>query len=168
MDIKGYDLLKDLCNNNSDFKNIIDEGLKNGTIRHFNEEEWNKINSQNFMSPSDEIKEFSDIFTLGLNIGSCVYTSRQLSYSYDDVDLVTGILPIIKGTKNAEKVGGHGWLENETSIIDTSLMLVINKSLKDKIGYIEETRISQEQLRNDARYQARKTFVNDSSLRRKK
>ena len=44
----------------------------------------------------------------------------------------------LKGTLNAEKEGGHYWLETPKSIIDTSLMLVIDKSLKNKLRYIEE------------------------------
>lgn len=167
MYIKGYDLLKDLCNNNNTLKQTILEGFKNGTIRLFNEEEWDKINSQNFMPPSNEIKSFSEIFLLGLNIGSCVYTSKQLSYSYDDVDRVSGFVPLLKGTKNAPN-GGHAWLENETSIIDTSLMLVIDKSLKSKFGYIEEYRLTSEDLLNDNIYQARKKFVNDNSINKTK
>lgn len=163
MYIKGYDLLKDLCNNNNTLKQIILEGFKNGTIRLFNEEEWDKINSQNFVPPSSELKKFSDIFLLGLNIGSCVFTSKQLSYSYDNVDRVSGIVPFLKGTKNSPN-GGHAWLENDTSIIDTSLMLVIDKSLKSELGYIEEIRLTSEDLLNDSIYQARKKFVNDKSI----
>ena len=114
------------------------------------------------------MKEFVDMFLLGYNIGNCVGASRQLSYSFNDVDIVSGVLPIIKGTLNAEKEGGHCWLENDCFIIDTSLMLVIDKSLRDDFGYIEENRITKESLRKSQVYQARKDFVNDSGLRRKK
>ena len=34
-------------------------------------------------------EEFLDLFTLGYNIGNCVGTSKQLSYSYDNVDIVS-------------------------------------------------------------------------------
>jgi len=167
MYIKGYDLLKDLCNNNNTLKQIILKGFEEGTIRFFNENEWNKIDSQNFVSPTKNAKNFIDIFLLGLNIGSCVYTSKQLSYSFDDVDLVSGIVPFLKGTKNSPN-GGHAWLENNSSIIDTSLLLVIDKSLKNDLGYIEECRISSEVLANNSIYQARKKFVNDISFKQKK
>ena len=60
------------------------------------------------------------------------------------------------------------WLETPTSIIDTSLMLVIDKSIKDEIGYIEEQRVTHLQLLTSKNYQARKDFVNDINLRRKK
>ena len=37
------------------------------------------------------------MFLLGYNIGNCVGTTRQLSYSYYNADIVSGILPIFKG-----------------------------------------------------------------------
>ena len=108
------------------------------------------------------------MFSLGYNIGNCVGTSRQLSYSYCNVDIVSGIFPLLKGTLNAEKEGGHCWLETTTNIIDTSLMLVIDKSLKNKLGYIEEQRLTAFQLANSPNYQARKEFVNDKNLNHKR
>ena len=47
-------------------------------------------------------------------------------------------------------------------------MLVIDKSIKDEIGYIEEQRVTHLQLLTSKNYQARKDFVNDINLRRKK
>ena len=166
-DMKCYDLFKKFYEENEAFKNIIDENM-NTKIRFFAEEEWDKIKNQNFMSPIPELKEFIDMFILGYNIGNCSGTSRQLSYSYNDVDIVSGILPMLKGTRNAEKEGGHVWLENDNYIIDTSLMLVIDKSLKDKLGYIEEQRVTKYDLMRSSNYQARKEFTNDESLKPKK
>ena len=123
--IKGYGLFLDLYKNNSEFQNLISKGIKDGMIRFFGDEEYRRINSQNFVSFIPNINEFIDIFTMGYNIGDCVGISKQLSYSYDNVDIVSGILPILKGTLNAEKEGGHCWLETPDEIIDTSLMLVI-------------------------------------------
>ena len=162
--IKGFKLFWDLYNTNAKFKEIISKNIKEGKIRFFNEEEWNKIKNQNFISPIPEMKEFIDMFILGYNIGNCIGAARQLSYSYDNVDIVTGILPIIKGTLNAEKEGGHGWLETPTKIIDTSLLLVIDKDLKEEIGYKEEQRITSYDLARNSKYQARKEFVNDHTL----
>lgn len=167
-DIKAYDLFWNLYNNNPNFQRIVSENLQNGKIRFFNENEWEKIKNQNFVSPLKEMKTFTDMFLLGYNLGNCVGTCRQLSYSYDDVDIVSGILPILKGTINAIEEGGHCWLETPTYIIDTSLMLIINKSLKDTFGYIEEERLTAFALRQMPRYQARKEFVNDKNLRKKK
>ena len=166
--VKTYEFLQHLLNKYPNFKKIFDENILTGKIRFFGDEEFSKIRSQNFVSPVSEAKDFEDIFILGYNIGDCVGTSRQLSYSYDNVDIVSGILPILKGTLNAEKEGGHCWLETPTSIIDTSLMLVIDKSLKDEIGYIEEQRITSNQLLWSQYYQARKDFVNDRGLNNKK
>ena len=115
-DLKCYELFKKLYEENENFKKIIDENM-NDKIRFFSEEEWDKIKEQNFMSPVKELNEFIDMFTLGYNIGNCAGTSRQLSYSYNDVDIVSGILPMLKGTLNAEKEGGHVWLENDKYII---------------------------------------------------
>ncbi|MGM9876274.1 MAG: hypothetical protein ACI310_03490 [Bacilli bacterium] len=162
---RAFALFWRLYNDDSNFSKIIDENLKKGKIRFFNDTEWNKIQKQNFISPFKEIKEFIDLFLLGYNIGNCVGTSRQLSYSYNNVDIVSGILPILKGTLNAEKEGGHCWLETPESIIDTSLMLVIDKSLKSDLGYIEEQKITSVQLSCSPNYQARKEFVNDENLR---
>lgn len=162
---KAYDQLKELYNTNPSFKALITEQFSKGTIRLFNEEEFSKIKSQNFVSPVRELKEFIDLFILGYNIGNCVGTIRQLSYSYDNVDIVSGILPILKGSRNAEKEGGHCWLETTRNLIDTTLMLVIDKSLKTQLGYQEEQRITATQLQNMHRYQARKEFVNDPNLK---
>jgi len=162
--IKAFDLFWEIYNKKTDFYRIINESFKNGRIRFFNDGEWDKIDTQNFVSPIKEMKEFRDMFLLGFNIGNCVGTSRQLSYSYSNVDIVSGILPILKGTLNAEKEGGHCWLETPDKIIDTSLMLVIDKSLKNELGYVEEQRITSSQLAGSSNYQARKEFVNDKSL----
>lgn len=166
--IKGLDLFYHLYNTNVSFKKIIDENFKNGKIRFFNDEEWDKIKNQNFISPIPELKTFADMFILGYNIGNCIGASRQLSYSYRNVDIVSGKLPLIKGTLNAEKEGGHGWLENDKYIIDTSLMLVIDKSLKETIGYIEERRITAHELSTSPIYKARREYVNDKNINRHK
>lgn len=163
--IKAFDLFWQLYQNNHSFKKLIDDSFKNNQIRFFNEEELNKIKSQNFIHPiNPDIHEFEDIFILGKNIGNCVGISRQLSYSYNNVDLVSGILPILKGTINAKDLGGHAWIETKDSIIDTSLMLVIDKSLKDAFGYIEENRITSNELKKDQFYQSRKEWTNDQNL----
>jgi len=167
--IKAFELFWQLYHNNSKFKKLIDEEFKNKKIRFFNEEELNKIRNQNFIHPNNPlIKEFEDIFILGQNIGNCVGISRQLSYSYNNVDLVTGTLPILKGTLNAKDLGGHAWIETKDKIIDTSLMLVIDKTLKDDFGYIEENRKTASMLKQDKNYQTRKEFVNDLNLKPKK
>lgn len=165
---KAYDLFNKLYSENIQFKYFVNKYMELGLVRFFNEEEWDKIKSQNFsLDLSSDVKEFYDLFILGYNYGSCVTTSKLLSYSYNDVDLVSGILPLIKGLKNSEKLGGHCWLENAKYIIDTSLMLIIDKSLKEDFGYQEEHRITSYQLSRDSIYQKTKEFVNDKSLKKK-
>ncbi|MEG1457374.1 MAG: hypothetical protein RR984_02700 [Bacilli bacterium] len=167
-DIKAYSLVKDLCNKNLKFKEFLESNISSGRIRFFGDEEWCKIRSQNFVSPNDEMKDFEDLFLLGYNIGNCVGTSRQLSYSYSNADIVSGVFPLLKGTLNAEKEGGHCWLETPQSIIDTTLMIVLDKSLKCELGYIEEQRVTSYQLSSSSNYQARKEFVNDLSIRNRR
>ena len=142
--------------------------MKAGRIRFFGEPELNKITSQNFMSLDPQMREFIDMFTLGFNIGNCAGAARQLSYSYDYVSIVSGILPILKGTTNAEKEGGHVWLEDRSTIIDTSLMLIIDKRLKKEFGYIEEQKITPDMLANFMLYQTAKEFANDPPIKSQK
>ncbi len=165
--IKAYDLFWKFYNGDEHFQSVVKENMEKGKLRFFDENEWNKICSQNFVSLVPDMKEFIDMFTLGYNIGNCVGASRQLSFSYDDVDIVSGILPILKGTLNAEKEGGHCWLETPTKVIDTTLMLVFDKDLKKDFGYVEEQRVTSFQLGQSSSYQARKEFVNDASLKKK-
>lgn len=164
---KGFDLLKELSQKHEWFNKIINENIQNGKIRPFNEEEWGKIKQQNYSSPSPLMKEFMDMFTLGLNIGNCKNAALQFSYSYDNVDIVCGTVPILKGTLNAEKEGGHWWLETYDKIIDTSFLLVIDKNLKSELGYQENQRITSSQLRKHKFYQARKQYTLDQNLKPK-
>lgn len=165
---EAFNLFYSLYNKNANFHRIIDKGMKEGKIRFFNSTEWNKIESQNYRKNPrvPKIEEFSDMFKYGLNIGNCGGASRQLSFSYDDVDWVAGILPILKGTRNAEKEGGHMWLENRSSIIDTSLMLVIDKSYKSELGYIEESRIRSYTLNSDRMYSTAKEFATSRDFKK--
>ena len=165
---KAYELLNNLCKKDEKFKKLILENILNEKIRFFGEEEWEKINSQNFISCISGVNTFIDMFNLGYNIGNCVGMSRQLSYSYNNVDIVSGILPILKGTLNAEKEGGHCWLETDSQIIDTTLMMIIDKSLKSEFGYIEEERVTASRLKKMKNYQARKDWVNDKNINKHK
>ena len=162
----AFDFYKKLYISNPEFQEIIKTYMKTKQIRFFGEPEWIKIESKNFIPIVGNAPEFIDMFRLGYNEGNCVMMTRLLSYSYDDVDIVSGILPLLKGTRNAEVEGGHCWLEDKFTIIDTSLMLVIDKSLKETLGYIEEQRITASDLRKSPMYVAHKEFVRDSSLKR--
>lgn len=159
---KAFDLFWNFYNNDLKFKELISKNFELGKIRFFDADEYDKITSQNFISPFPDVNTFMELFIKGYNIGNCVGTARQLSYSYNLIDIVTGTLPMLKGTLNAEKEGGHCWLETEDEIIDTTFMLVIKKELKDKFGYIEEERLTAKDLRKMQFYQARKELVNDT------
>lgn len=165
---KGFEFLDELCEENTDFSNSVLEGISNGCIRKFDNREWELIKKQNYVSLINGVEDFFDMFVLGYNKGNCVGASRQLSYSYDDVDIVSGRVDILVGTLNAEKEGGHCWLENDVHIIDTSLLLVIDKKIASKLGYHEEQRVTSYHLENSAQYVARKKYVNDQDLMKNK
>lgn len=167
--IKGYDLFWHFYNNNAEFKKIIDEGMESGKIRFFNETEWEKIESQNFsynLKKDDVVIDtFIKVFESGYNIGFCARCSKLLSYSYNDVDIVNGYFPLLKGTLNSP-TGKHTWLENYNSIIDTTLLLVIDKSLKEKLGYSDLFRTTSFDLNSDHIYQVEKDRATDTNLKR--
>lgn len=164
-DFKGYDCLNKLFEKNLKFKKFILENIKLGKIRYFGEEEWEKIKNQNYVSIHPQVKNFYDIFRLGGNEGNCTGCSKQLSYSYDDISIAGGLLPILAGTRNCLE-GEHTWLETDKHVIDTSFLLVIDKSLKEEIGYQTENIYTPSMLYNDPIYSARKEFVNDPNLKR--
>lgn len=158
IDYKCYDLLKQKLKDDISFREIISEGLKSGKIRKFDESLWNKIKMQNIR----RINSFEDVFVKGANIGYCTPTSLQLSYSLDSCEICGGILPILEGTNNSLD-GSHTWISYKNEIIDTTLMLIIQKDYSNKLGYIEENR------RNpaiDPRYQATKEWTNDPNIRK--
>ena len=77
---KCYSELLKLLSQNQEFKNAIVQGVKEGKIRRFDEELWEKIRTQNIRA----INNFEDVFIDGTNIGYCTVASKQLSYSLDD------------------------------------------------------------------------------------
>lgn len=155
-DYKCFDLLKEKLQDEK-FKNIIEKGIREGKITGFTEDMWSLIDNQNVRI----ISNFTDIFKDGYNIGGCTTVSKQLSYSYDNVYICGGVLDILRGTKNSIN-GEHTWLEVGNKIIDTSLMLVIDLSLKDDIGYKESNRYNPN---TNPIYCATKEFTNDENLK---
>ncbi len=158
---KCYDTLKTLLSKNEDFKKCIISGIKEGKISGFSNELWDKLNKQNLRSPG--VKSFVDVFVDGYNQGYCTVCAKQVSYSLDICYLCGGILPILKGTINCQD-GNHTWIEYKDKIIDTTLMLVIDKNFKNQLGYIEENRYNPN---NDPIYSATKEFTNDTSIKKK-
>ena len=154
---KCYSELLKLLSQNQEFKKAIVQGVKEGKIRRFDEELWEKIRTQNIRA----INNFEDVFIDGTNIGYCTVASKQLSYSLDDCYICGGVLPILKGTENCDD-GSHTWILHNSEIIDTTLMLIIDKDYAEKIGYIEENRYNPN---NDYIYLATKEFTNDPDIK---
>lgn len=158
---KGLSILYDLLNNNDDFNQKFRRFLKLNFILPFDEEVYDKISSQNIRV----IDNFLTVFENGLNLGCCTPTAKQLSYSYDNVDLVSGINKYLIGTINSPN-GEHSWLEIGDIIYDTTLMVKINKSIAHELGYIEEVRITYRELNCDSVYISSKEFTNDINLKK--
>lgn len=75
-DYKCYDELKRLYSNDENFKKVVDDGVRIGSITGFSEGIWQKINAQNL----NTVNNFEDVFVEGNNIGGCVVAARQLSF----------------------------------------------------------------------------------------
>ena len=160
-DYKCYDILKYLLSTNDEFRKIIVEAIKEGKVRGFSNELWDKLNTQNLRFSG--IENFDDIFRNGFNLGYCTPCSKQVSYSLNNCFICGGILPILKGTINCPN-GEHTWIEYNGRILDTSLMLDIDSSLSQKIGYLKENEYNP----NDNKiYCSAKEFANDPSFRSK-
>ena len=59
-DFRGYDLLNYLMLKDSDFNDVVSLGLRTGFIRKFNDLEWDKISSIDYIMNGC----FSDFFSL--------------------------------------------------------------------------------------------------------
>ena len=158
---KCYDTIKSLLEKNEEFRNIIINGIKENKIWGFDQDLWQKLESQNLRSPG--VKSFVDVFRDGYNQGYCTVCAKQVSYSLNTCYICGGTLPILKGTTNCQD-GEHTWIEYQNTIIDTTLMILIDKEYSKKIGYIEENRYNPN---NDRIYSATKEFTNDMTIKRR-
>ncbi len=156
-----YDTLKKLLLENENFKLKFIKGITENKIKGFNKELWLKLENQNLRSPG--VNSFIDVFKEGYNQGYCTVCAKQVSYSLDTCYICGGVLPLIKGTINCPD-GTHTWIEYQNKIIDTTLMLIIDNSYKDELGYIEENRYNPNY---DSIYSATKEFTNDSSIKKR-
>lgn len=158
---KCYDLIKNILKNNDEIANIINDGLISGKIRGFDENLLQKFNELNIRWP---VKDLDEVLKMGGNIGGCTTMAYQLSFLFDNCYKCAGFLPIVKGTKNSDD-GRHTWVESENGwIFDTSLMLIIHNSYKDKLGYIENIRELYSSLRF---YSIQKEFALDKSIKKR-
>lgn len=85
-----------------------------------------KIFNIDFIDGNKKIN-LKEIFKNGYNIGNCLLTAHYISTALPDSSICTGKVAILKGTKNSDQ-GDHVWIETEDYIIDTTLMITINKS----------------------------------------
>ena len=157
---KCFDLLKQLLNENLEFRNIIEKGVKEHKIFGFNEELWTKINNQNIRG----IDNFESVFRDGANIGYCTVAAKQLSYSLDNPYICGGTVKYLVNTPKSPD-GSHTWILNDNYIIDTTLMLIIDKSYMNKLGYVEENKYNPN---IDPIYNAAKDFTLDTSLKKER
>lgn len=159
-DYKCYDTLKQLLQNDS-FYNVILEGIRTKKILPYSIELWEKLKRQNIRAKG--VNSFLEVLRDGYNQGYCTVASKQVSYSLDKCYICGGTLPILAGTTNC-KDGSHTWIEYGNFIIDTTLMIMIDESYADKIGYIEENRYNPN---DNPIYIAAKEYTNDVNLRAK-
>lgn len=155
---KCYNELKKLIVNNPKFKAVLIKGIVTGKVYGFPEELWEKIDEQRIR----RISSFEDVFRDGVNIGYCTVAAKQLSYSFNDVYLCGGTLPILEGSTNCPN-GSHTWISSEGNVIDTTLMLIINEEYSKEFGYIEENRYDPS---IDSIYNATKEFTLDKSVKK--
>ena len=157
-DYKCFNLLIELFNQNEEFRNIIIEGYNKKMIMPFSEEIWNEIRNQNIR----EINSFEDVFKYGYNIGNCTWTSKQLSYSFDNIFICGGTNRFLENTQNS-KDGTHTWILNNNYIIDTSLMLLIHKDYQNILGYNEENKYNP---MDNQFYRISKDFATDPNFKK--
>lgn len=112
----------------------------------------------------------TDIFRIGLNIGSCGLTSRYMHYllstessssKKEKLLYQLGSLKALIGTKSGDfisKDGGHAWVCYDDMIYDPTLLVKIPQNLAKDLGY-EVTRIlSYESANSFSEYSL---FLND-------
>ena len=155
-----YKILRDLVENNPDFRKKLQEGIAQGKIYGFNEDVWEKIALQNIRN----IDSFETVFKKGYNLGNCTPASKQLSYSFRDVEICGGVVDYLIGTQNSPD-GSHTWMVSGGEIYDTTLMLVIDETYaKKSFTYDEQNRV--DPTRSPI-YCATREFTNDPELRPK-
>lgn len=154
---KGTKIMRELLENNEEFRNIIIEGIKSGKIDGFDDELWTKIDNQNIV----RINSFLDVFKEGANLGYCTVAAKQLSYSFpNDCLIAGGVVEFLKGTENS-KDGSHTWIVWNGKIYDTTFMVSIDLEYANRLKYVQENIYNPME---DDKYCARKEFTNDPSL----
>lgn len=93
------------------------------------------------------------IFDDGYNIGNCLLTANYVSSVIPEASICTGRVDILKGTKNSPK-GDHVWIETDDEIIDTTLMISVDKENYISSHYELESRITPHFLPDEISYQS--------------
>ena len=75
-DFRGYDLLNYLMLKNRDFNDVVSLGLRTGFIRKFNDLEWDKISSIDYIM-NGCFSDFFSFFKEGYNIGSSSFVVKN-------------------------------------------------------------------------------------------
>ncbi|NLC47976.1 MAG: hypothetical protein GX758_01270 [Tenericutes bacterium] len=160
--IKGSKLLEEMLQNNK-FKTLVAKGILENKIKPLLTEEFiEKMEQQNCRGYSSVYNIFVD----GKNIGTCNATSTEISYMFNNVDLVGGINPFFEGTP-ASPNGVHSWLETDKELLDTSTLMIVDKSYIKSLEYNENIRFNSHNLFSNTNYQLAKEFACDRSLKRK-
>ena len=157
IEFKCFDLLKQKLKEDSSFREIIKQGIKQGLISKFPRELFDLVCSQNIRAPFEVIQIFID----GANIGNCTRMSKIISYSLNNCEICGGTVKYLIGSKNSPD-GQHTWISYQGNIIDPSFMLQINEEYMKQLGYIEENRYNPNY---DKIYAAAKEYANDKSLK---
>ena len=157
IDFKCCDLLKEKLTNDEEFRNLIVEGINNGTVKKFPRKVIDDFNELNIRSPFDPIMLFID----GANLGACTTMSKFVSYEFNNCDICGGTVKYLVGTKNSDN-GEHTWISYNTWIIDTTFMIAIKETAKEKFGYNEENRYNPnlDPIYSTAKYTARDKDLN--------
>lgn len=160
IDFKCFDLLKQKIIEDEVFREKVKEGIKEGFIKKFPRELFDKVCNQNIRAPFEPIQIFID----GANLGNCTVMSKMISYSLDYCYICGGTLESLIGTKNSPD-GRHTWVSYNNNVIDPTFMIQISENYIKNFGYNEENRYNPNQ---DMVYCSSKEYANDPNLKSKK
>ena len=72
----------------------------------------------------NEVTSMEQVYEEGLNVGHCGLTSRYISRSWDEADVIYGKFAPLAGT-NKSPEGAHAWIYLDGYVVDTTLMETI-------------------------------------------
>lgn len=141
------------------FNKLWDFGSITKKIEDFPDELWNKIEKHYYCG-----NPLSVLLQNGFNDGKCYDRSYALTMVFDKCNLVRGTLPRfgkIKGI-SYDPDFGHGWVEDEKYVYDTTLLKRINKEYYYKMfGAKVDLIISSEELNQNENYRKMKNTTKE-------